>query len=678
MKLYHFPIVKIVLFYMLGIIFSHYIKFDYAIVILLLAVSIISLYCTYLYSNKQLFQNYSFGISVFVTFFFLGSFNYHIHQEKNHKNHYTQYLSSNTQNTIQIRLKKQLKASKEYERYEILIEKFNHRNASGTVLLYVKKDTTNLVLNIGNSFLLHTIFHTIKPPLNPYQFDYANYLAKKNIYHQTYVNKNQLTPIEKNEASIYYQIVRFRKQVQKSLVKNGFNEEETSIINALLLGQRHTISEEVYSNYINAGAVHILAISGLHIGIITLLLSYVLSPLSYIKNGLLIKAIIILILLWAFAFISGLSPSIVRAVTMFSFITLGLHRKKKINTYITLITSAFLILLIQPNFLFDVGFQLSYTAVLSIVWIQPLLYNCWIPKSKAIKYIWQLFSVSLAAQIGIAPISLFYFHQFPGLFFLSNLIIIPFLGFLLMFGIITITLGLLNIAPSIMITIYRFSIHSMNDFIAWIAKQESFVWKEIYFDWKLLFLLYLAIVCSVLYFKNKHIKKLKIVLISILCIQLCLLYNKFNLSQIHRFSVFHMPRNTLISHQKRDSLIVYINEQKIDLEKSAMISNYKTAMQIKNTKKMSLKNIFQLGKKKVLIIDSLGVYDIPNLNINYVILTNTPKINLARLIDNYKPELIIADGTNYKNTIELWKTTCKKRKLPFHYTGEKGAFILDF
>lgn len=218
----------------------------------------------------------------------------------------------------------------------------------------------------------------------------------------------------------------FRESIISKLKKENFGEEELGVIQALLLGKRDDISENTYNNYTNAGAVHILAVSGLHVGIILLLLEFFLSPLARLPKGKTLKLLLVVLLLWGYAFVAGLSPSIVRAVTMFSFVAYALYLNRPANSFNIIALSMLFILLVKPLFLFQVGFQMSYAAVFAIVWIYPKLQKFWFPDNFIIRKTWQLLSVSAAAQLGVLPISLFYFHQFPALFFISNLLIIPF------------------------------------------------------------------------------------------------------------------------------------------------------------------------------------------------------------------------------------------------------------
>jgi competence protein ComEC len=326
-------------------------------------------------------------------------------------------------------------------------------------------------------------------------------------------------------------------------------------------------------------------------------------------------------------------------------------------------------------FLFDVGFQLSYAAVFAIVSIHPLFMKFWRPTYWLPRRVWELFTVSIAAQLGIIPISLLYFHQFPGLFFISNIVIVPFLGIILGMGILVIALALTGWLPTILATIYNYLITSMNGIIEWIASNESFVFKDIYFSWSLLLTSYFLIICGVLFAKHKTGKYGLAFLSAIVALQSVLLYTKVKKEQTNRLVVFHKSRSTLLAQQKGRTLKLFTDSSKVDLS-SYTIKNYKTGENIHTISFKPPQDIFLFRKKKLVVVDSLGVYtNTPKPD--YLLLSNSPKINLERLLDSLQPRHVIADGSNYKSFVARWQATAQKRKLPFHYTGEKGAFIID-
>lgn len=672
MRLLNFTTIKLLLFLILGIFFGYYFNIDWKSILGITITLLIVLFGLYNHFDKKHSKNAFFGIIAFITTFCIGILTQTFHQKNNHLNHYSN-LDIDKEVTLQLKIHKYLNTGQYYDRYEVDILDIDNHMSSGRVILNINKDSLHEILNIDEVYTSKSLLREILPPLNPNQFHYKNYLKKKHIYHQLYIKPTELFMLSNSINTIYGFANSLRKKINESLKKHLFKDDELSIINALLLGQRQDISDEVYTNYTNAGAIHILAVSGLHIGIILLLLNLLLKPIENLKKGQTIKLIVIIILLWCFAVIAGLSASVVRAVTMFSFIAYAMHIKRATNIYNILALSMFFLLLFKPSFLFDVGFQLSYVAVFAIVWIQPMLYKLWKPNFKAVDYVWQLFTVTLAAQFGILPISLFYFHQFPGLFFVSNLVIIPFLGFILGMGILVMILATLNILPQFIANLYGSIISLMNSFITWIANQEGFLFRDISFNWKQLITAYILIICFILLLKKPKPRRVISFLIAVLIFQGVLIYNKYDTVQNQKFIVFHKSRHTLLASHIGNQLI--LNNQ--DYENDNIINNYKIGNNINSVESNSFQNIYSLKEKKLLVIDSLGVYKIKNLNPEYVLLTNSPKINLTRLIDSLHPKQIIADGNNYKSYIENWKATCLKEKIPFHSTNEKGAFIIE-
>jgi competence protein ComEC len=207
--------------------------------------------------------------------------------------------------------------------------------------------------------------------------------------------------------------------------------ESKQIANALLLGQKESLDKEIKNAYSETGTMHILAVSGLHVGIIYAIL---LLPLKRFKSDSKFRKgylLTVVGLIWLYAVMTGFSPSVVRASTMFSLVTAGQMRKKKPSIWNVLAFSAMLMMVVEPEVIFDVGFQLSYLAVAGIVGLQPVILRWWIPGNVVLEYFWQSAAVSLAAQLVTFPLSVFYFHQFPTYFLLANLIVVP-LAFLIM------------------------------------------------------------------------------------------------------------------------------------------------------------------------------------------------------------------------------------------------------
>jgi len=601
-----------------------------------------------------------------------------VHNPKNHQDHYTNLLKTelNSDLTITFKVKEVLKSGKFYDKYIVDLRNLNGKNVTGKSLLNIQKDSTHGPLQVDNIVFTKTTIKDLIPPLNPYQFDYKAYLKNQYIFHQVFVNYDELLILNQSNRSIFGLAANLRDLINKKLKPYNFKPDELAIINALLLGQRKDISEETYNSYANAGAIHILAVSGLHVGIILIILNLLFRPIERIKYGLYVKTILIIILLWIFAIVAGLSPSVMRAVTMFTIVAIGLNMKRATNIYNTLAISMFILLLLKPTFLFDVGFQLSYLAVFSIVWIQPLLYKLWSPKLLGIDKLWKIFTVTIAAQFGILPISLYYFHQFPGLFFISNLVIIPFLGAILGLGIFVILLSILNVLPNVLANVFGTIIDLMNDFVGFISRQEEFLFKHISFGILLVISSYILIIAAVKLYQKKTYRHLVYALTSVIIFISVLIFNNYK-SSSNEFIIFHKSRYSLIGIKQNKILKLYHNMDSLNYSKDRIVTNYKVGHSIRNIKLDSINYVYKINNKLLLVVDSLGVYE-TSFKPDYLLLRNSPKINLNRLIDHLEPKLIIADGSNYTSYQKRWLKTCTKKEIPFHQTSKKGAFIMSY
>ncbi|MFC4723359.1 ComEC/Rec2 family competence protein [Geojedonia litorea] len=676
MKLLNFTIIKLTLCFCVGIIIAFHLPISLYLSIISSLGLLFLLILSFTISKYQFNKNVWFGIIAFLTTINLGVLVFNFHQQTNFKNHYSHHITKyqDSKKLITFRIREQLKPSLFHDKYMVDILAMDKTSVVGKSLLNISKDSSSTKLNIDAVFITKSSFQDIAQPLNPNQFNYKSYLEKQYVYHQIFIENINLKPVASKPHTVFGYAHNLRRTINSKLKEHDFTSEELSVINALLLGQRKDISEELYNNYINAGAVHILAVSGLHIGIILLLLSWVLRPIEYFKHGKLIKVLLLLILLWSFAIIAGLSASVTRAVAMFSIVAIAMHWKRPTNIYNTLGISVLLILLFKPMFLFDVGFQLSYIAVLAIVSIQPFIYKLWKPKFKILDYFWQIFTVTIAAQIGVVPISLYYFHQFPSLFFISNLAIIPFLGLILGLGIIVIFLALFNCLPEFIAQLYGTMISSMNNLVDWVAKQEQFLFKDVSFSMLQMLTIYLFIILIVQFYKTKSYLYLRFSFMALLVIQSAFIFIKYESSK-NEFIVFHKSRQTLIGEKTGNHLTLFTSNDSLTLD-DIMIKNYSVGNSIKSSNKSRMKSVYTFKDKTFLIVDSMGIYNVKSFKPDIVILRNSPKINLERLIDSVQPQLIIADGSNYKSYAELWKATCYKLKHPFHQTSEKGAYIL--
>ena len=674
MKLLNFNIIKLTLCLILGIVFSYCFAPTLENIVFGLLLSTVVFCSLYFWQHRKFQQPVWFGVFTFITFFFIGILVHTLNTEKIYSSHYTNLLKTKTPQILVLKIKERLKPGLYHEKYIAEVLKIDTVSASGKLLLNVAKDSTATTYPVDYVISGKLELNPIQSPLNPHQFDYRLYLEKDHVYQQVFAESKALQVMGKHVSTIYGMADKLRHFINEKLKAHHFSPSELALINALLMGQRQEIEKEIYTHYVNAGAVHILAISGLHIGIILLLLNAFFKPLTHLKYGFVIRTVLLVVILWCFALVAGFSPSVTRAVTMFTIIAIALNMKRPTNIYNTLAISMFIILLFKPMFLFEVGFQLSYMAVLGIVSVQPVLYRMLPkPKWKLFDIPWKVFTVTVAAQFGILPISLFYFHQFPGLFFLTNLIIIPFLGIILGLGILILIMAAFNILPYFLSSLYGEILSGMSRFVSWVAAKEAFLLENIAFGSTELVVFYFLIFSIVLFVTKPNPQKFITVLVAIVAVQLSSLY-RMHSSNTSSLIVFHKSRHSVLGIKEKNRLKVYHTLP--SLENEMFIKNFRTGEFIKHFEEDSMYSAFHFKNTHILVVDSLGVYPKKTFIPDYVLLRNSPKINLNRLIDSIHPKQIIADGSNYKSYVNRWKATCKKRKLPFHNTNEKGAFVI--
>ncbi|HSM64403.1 MAG TPA: ComEC/Rec2 family competence protein, partial [Gillisia sp.] len=608
-------------------------------------------------------------------FTFLGLLTVYTHIPENNPKHYInldQPTKKDNSSLLIADVAEVLKPGLFQDRYILKLRLHDTINAEGSLLLNISRDQTLPRLKIGQRLAIKGNLEDIKGNLNPYQFDYSRYMKTLGVYKQLNLSSDQFEILPDSEISLFYYAGKLRAKIISKLKNQDFSPDELAVIQALLLGQRQELSSEIQQNYAAAGVIHILAVSGLHVGIILFMLHWLLQFLDNIKYGKTLKTIILLISLWGFALIAGLSPSVVRAVSMFSFVAIGMQLNKRTSILNTLFASLLILLLINPFYIYQVGFQLSYSAVFAIVVFQPYILRLADPKNKILAYFWKIASVTLAAQIGVLPLSLFYFHQFPGLFLVSNILILPFIGLILAIGISLILLILLGINPMGLSKVYGWMISCLNNFVAFIATKDAFVIKDISFSLYLCISFGILLISLSFLLKKPGFKNLAFVLSSLLLIQLGLIYEKYQRSEAE-FVIFHRTRNTDIGLYQMGSFSYYSSNLE---KKPTFITDYEIGKNIDSINASALKNVYTFAEKEILVIDSLGIYKVPEFNPKLVLLTNSPKINLERILRDLHPEQIIADGSNYKNLIERWRKTALNKKIPFHATAEKGAFIL--
>lgn len=416
------------------------------------------------------------------------------------------------------------------------------------VMAYFEKSEESLNLSYGDLLAFSAPIEEITPPMNPEEFDYRHYLNRRGVMGRVYLKQGDWINTGVNEGNpIYLFAYRFRDGLLQALKRCGITDDEFGVGAAILLGYDESLPAQVRQNYVAAGSMHILCVSGMHVGIIYLLASFVLGFWGKGKKMALVRRLILLALIWFYALLTGLSPSIMRATLMISFVLLGelIHRKGFALNSIAV--SAFILLLIDPNNLFAIGFQLSYVAVVGIVLLQKPIYNLIYVKNKLLDKVWEITAVSLAAQIVTMPFAIYYFKQFTTYFWLSNLLMTPLSFVVIMSGMLLLMLSWvpwLNIALGKVVWV---SIHLMNESVSWIEGLPFSLVKGLYMD-DFQFALSLILLALLLLFVNLKKKRMMMELLVVSAIfALSLAWRSQRLSQQSQFLVYSVRNHTAIN-----------------------------------------------------------------------------------------------------------------------------------
>jgi len=668
-KLLQYLPLHILACFILGILLEHYNNLQKEkVYILFIATCLLMGLITFLKNRKLI------TITSLLIFFLLGVFSSFISNDSNASNYYENF--DNVNKSKNFKITKTLKETAYYKKFEADVIQIDNNTTSGKVLLNIAKDSLVKSFNVADMIVCKTNFVAIKKNKNPDQFNYAKYLANRQINKQVFLTNSEYIILKNDTFSFNAFFENCKQSIKKKLNSYSFSNKELSILYALFLGEKQYVSQELKTNYSKAGVIHILAISGLHVGILIITFLFILSPISYIKNGDLYKLVITVFFVWLFAFFSGLSASVLRAVTMYSFVAIGKSLHRKTPTHFSLITSMLVLLIAHPLSLFDIGFQLSYSAVFAIIWIQPVFKKFYTSNYKIVTYFYHVLTVSLAAQLGVLPLSIYYFNQLPGLFLVTNLVVIPSLFLILIFGITTIVCSFFFSIPEIFIRIFSNLITTVNTFISWIANQDTFVFQKLYLSEFSIICLYIIIISSVLFTKKKSFQNVTFLCVGFICFQLSLIFENYQKRHTRELIVFHKTKTSVIA--VRNGNTIKSNKKESFLKEDYTTKSYINSEKIQYFKTIDFKNYFLLNEKQILIIDSLGIYSKLPLKKTIVILQHSPKINLKRMITTITPELIIADGSNYKSYIAHWKKVAQKEKKLFYSVFEKGAFIREF
>jgi len=542
------------------------------------------------------------------------------------------------------------------------------------VIAYFAKNDSAITLKAGDIILFNSVPQIIQNNNNPYEFDYKKYLGQKKVYRQVYLPAENWIKTSHKRKSLSIQAEQIRESLLQIYRNQNIGETEFEILSALTLGYKRELDTETKRIFSASGASHVLAVSGLHVAIVFWVITLLFGLLRNNKSGRIFFVVISISILWFYAFITGMSPSVMRASVMFSIFVIGENLNRKSNIYNSLTASAFILLLINPNNLFDIGFQLSYAAVFGIIFLQPKLENLILVKSRFLKFFWSLITVSIAAQIATFPITTYYFGQFPTYFWITNIIVIPSVMALIPLGILLLFVSKIHVISNVLAVLLNVIIKSIY-FLLTFINQLPFAVFEISMGQVQLIFLAATVISVFIFIKNSKVFFIKTTLFFMLFLIFSTLSNNiYQLTQTELI-VYNTNKNPGIHliHGKKNYIIT---EEKMMEEENYFYLGTNTKRKLGLNPPVFLSLEDSLFNENILTKNGFIFFEGKTLSFNK---------NLSELNKTNLPDFIINPITNNIKYIDFKSSTIiitNKRFLKnsksisdnIHNTTLKGAF----
>jgi len=557
------------------------------------------------------------------------------------------------------------------------------RPVTGQVLLYFSRTDFSSPPTYGDCFLIRRSPRKVQPPANPGEFDYQRFLSYRQIYHQHYLRAGDVLAMGNEPPSVLMKTaLEIREWADHTLKKFIPGDREQNIATALVLGVTDGLDDELLQAYANTGLMHVLAVSGLHISIIYWIILLICRPLNKFSWSPWLVAAISIFTLWTYAFITGLSPSVLRAVTMFSFFALAKPWNKSTNIYNTLAVSAFCLLVYDPYLVMSVGFQLSYLAVLGIVYLQPALYRLWEPEHRWRDEVWKITSVSIAAQLSTFALGLFYFHQFPVYFLISNLLVIPGSLGVLVVGLVVLAVSFFTPLAAGLGTLLSWFIKIINGFVFLVEEFPLSVIDHIHITALQCWLLLGLVVSFILLIERRKFSYVWAIA-GIIVIFSAIEWQQLS-NQHTQLVVYKIPGHTAVDLIDRGSsylmtdLSIGDDPEKIryHIQPNHLICTVNSMQPLEGSfvKETEFGKIISFKGKTIVYWDKAYTGPFPPLKTDYLIVGNNAVSDLPALLRSVTTQSIIFDSSNTLRYASAGQHQLKDTNVKLYSVLHEGAF----
>lgn len=543
---------------------------------------------------------------------------------------------------------------------------------NGEIIAYIKKPNSLKLTDASELMVFKGKLDEIQPPKNPLEFDYRNFLANQQIYYSTFLQSNSflLLKNETTRPTIWELGLKIKSGILSRLKKSDLTTDAYGICAALITGYDDDIDKDVMNAFSHSGTLHVLSVSGLHTGAIFLVLNFIFNYFDRNKKWKLARFIFITLSLWSFALITGFAAPVLRAVIMFNLFGFGeiYFRNKSSNRTNILLVSAFILLVFNPYYLFEIGFLLSYFAIFGLIYFQPLISRMFNFENIILKYCWSTIASSVSATISTLPITLFFFKQFPIWFFVTNIVVVP---------VCIVLLGLAVFAIfnlSLITLIINLLVKALIKFIEFF-NSEKFGYID-FIDFRTSDAVFLSLLIPIVMYVIESRRFLSVTLM----LSLTITWQLINLLQIANSK---KSSNLYVYSTKYESQYIIKNTTacyhygKLNAGFNYSIKSHLISLNYPHVIDKTF-NHMRYKSHEFLILNSKNKW--PQMNFNHItglIVSNNFKLNESDFKQFSNLKIIISDATNNKYINKIHQELSRKFNIEFYDTNKKGAYILS-
>ncbi|MCB9305030.1 MAG: ComEC family competence protein [Lewinellaceae bacterium] len=565
-------------------------------------------------------------------------------------------------------------------------------SATGSLMVFLKTGPRTDSIRYGDRVMFRAALRPAEGPKNPYAFDYSRYLHFQNIHFQAFVKSDSIRRLSQGQGHFIWRTAFHYREKLLALLNEHFpTQNEYAVASALLVGYKEELSDELRMAYAETGSMHALAVSGTHVGLLYAGLFFLLRRLRMRGIwGRLLENVVLLAAIWSFTFLTGATASVLRASVMFSTYLIGKAIFRKASVWNVLPASAFILLLYNPYFLFDAGFQLSYAAVAGMVFFYPRLYRLSPMLPKWADYAWQILLVGFSAQLGTLPLSLFYFHQFPVYFWLAGWVVV-FGGAVFMAGgaaLILCDLMFPVVAKWLGMALY-WMLWGINQLIVGIQHLPGSVIGGIWIGAAAAFCLYviLALLGATLAFrKARYLMGALMLTGSLGIVHAMRVHAQLSQKQI---AIYSITNSRLMDFFAGDRLFTLGGDSLTarQIAFSAQPNRWASGAQsieMLGPDSLTRSNLMfdppfvQFYDKKIAIVESGRLIKpgrLPPVPVDVVILANNPWVSIEECRRQFPFKTVVFDNTNHWKQVARWKSECAAEGIPCHDVREQGAWV---